>query len=175
MPFSSQKTVFVCLWQGECVAKHLCGTLSAWNESPCIFLMCSEKHFDPLEQEGVNYPRIGATACPGSFFFTLIHFSCKQPAYISSSATTRDEGVILDAGFYFSILYFFSSCTPWNVFLLPNKCFWFHNTCTGEVDLPSWQQVPDHLTDKFESNKNTPGLAKDQSQPDRIMWAETTY
>lgn len=90
-------------------------------------------------------------------------------------ATTRDEGVILDAGFYFSILYFFSSCTPWNVFLLPNKCFWFHNTCTGEVDLPSWQQVPDHLTDKFESNKNTPGLEKDQSQPDRIMWAETTY
>lgn len=61
------------------------------------------------------------------------------------------------------------------VFLLPNKCFWFHNTCTGEVDLPSWQQVPDHLTDKFESNKNTPGLEKDQSQPDRIMWAETTY
>lgn len=38
---------------------------------------------------------------------------------------------------------------------------------TQRLDLPSWQQASDHLTDKFESNKNTPGLVKAQSQPDR--------
>lgn len=46
---------------------------------------------------------------------------------------------------------------------------------TREVDLPSWQRVSDHLTDKFESNKNTPGLEEDQSQPDRIMWTAPAY
>lgn len=41
-----------------------------------------------------------------------------------------------------------------------------------EADLLSWQQVPDHLTDKLKANKNTPGLVKEQSQPQRIIWAE---
>lgn len=140
---------------------------------PCIFLMCTEKHFDPPGQEGVNYLWERTTACPGSFLLkvTSINFSTTQVNwlyFLSACHVSQDWSRTSDiwCRFDFWILYFslLSTVKPCNVFLLPQQMLWFHNT-------PRWQQVSDHLSDKSESNKNTPGLVKDQSQPDRIKWA----